>query len=112
MITVSLVNSIYLLTAIFAIANPLFQTILDRYVEIVRNVPTILHLNGWLALLTACLLADFCYYWSHRWSHKVRLFWCLGHVSHHRTQNLTQLTQSVDPQSALLDVAGARFVLL
>ncbi|MGV2068363.1 sterol desaturase family protein [Agrobacterium sp. 22-226-1] len=113
MITVSLVNSIYLLTAIFTFANPFFEKLVDYYVQLVRHVPTLVKLDGWLALLTACLMADFCYYWSHRLSHKVRLFWCLGHVSHHRTQNLTQLTQSVDPQSAILDVAGGRaFVLL
>lgn len=113
MITVSLVNGIYLLTAIFTFANPFFEKLVDYYVHAIRNVPTLVHLDGWLALLTACLMADFCYYWSHRMSHKIRLFWCLGHVSHHRTQNLTQLTQSVDPQSAFLDVAGGRaFVLL
>lgn len=113
MVTVSIVNSIYLLTAVFTLMNPFFMGLLDSYVEFVRQVPTLFHLSGPLALLVACLMADFCYYWSHRWSHKIRLFWCLGHVSHHRTQNLTQMTQSVDPQSAILDVAGGRaFVLL
>lgn len=34
-------------------------------------------------------------------------------MNHHRTQNLTQLTQAVDPQSLLLDTAGGKvFVLL
>ena len=113
MITVSLVNGIYLLTAIFTLTNPWFESLLDYYIAFVQSIPTLFYLDGWLALIAACLMADFCYYWSHRWSHKVRLFWCLGHVSHHRTQNLTQLTQSVDPQSSILDVAGGRaFVLL
>lgn len=113
MITVSIVNGIYLLTAIFTIANPIFERLLEYYFHFVQGLPTIMHLNGWVALISACLMADFCYYWSHRWSHRIRLLWCLGHVSHHRTQNLTQLTQSVDPQSPVLDVAGGRaFVLL
>jgi sterol desaturase/sphingolipid hydroxylase (fatty acid hydroxylase superfamily) len=113
MVTVSIVNSIYLLTAIFTLTNQFFISLLDHYVTVVRGVPTLFFLTGPLALLVSCLMADFCYYWSHRWSHKIRLFWCLGHVNHHRTQNLTQMTQSVDPQSVVLDVAGGRaFVLL
>lgn len=41
----------------------------------------------WLALLFA---DDFCYYWFHRFSHRVRMGWA-GHVNHHSSEryNLT-----------------------
>jgi len=38
---------------------------------------------GYLALLVA---EDFCYYWSHRINHEVRLFWA-AHVNHHSSQH-------------------------
>lgn len=37
----------------------------------------------WLVLLF--LLVDFSYYWAHRWSHEVNLFWA-GHVVHHQSE--------------------------
>jgi sterol desaturase/sphingolipid hydroxylase (fatty acid hydroxylase superfamily) len=41
-------------------------------------------IQGWsLALLF--LLVDFCYYWAHRWSHEINLFWA-GHVVHHQSE--------------------------
>lgn len=48
---------------------------------------------GYIALLFA---EDFCYYWSHRTNHEVRLFWA-GHVNHHSSQHYhlaTALRQS------------------
>ncbi|MFT3925630.1 MAG: sterol desaturase family protein [Myxococcales bacterium] len=48
---------------------------------------------GYLALLLA---EDFCYYWSHRTNHEVRLFWA-GHVNHHSSEHYhlaTALRQS------------------
>jgi sterol desaturase/sphingolipid hydroxylase (fatty acid hydroxylase superfamily) len=48
---------------------------------------------GYLALLFA---EDFCYYWSHRTNHEVRLFWA-GHVNHHSSEHYhlaTALRQS------------------
>ncbi|WP_194724776.1 sterol desaturase family protein [Noviherbaspirillum malthae] len=66
-----------------------------------------------MALILACLLGDFCFYWSHRFCHKIRFFWYLGHINHHRNRELCQLTQAVDPQSLILDTAGGKvFVLL
>lgn len=113
MINVSVVNVVFLLTALFTFMNPSVQQLLERYEGLIDHVPTIMQLNGALALIVACFIADFCYYWSHRWSHGIRLFWNLGHINHHRSRNLSQLTQAVDPQSSLLDVAGGRaFVLL
>lgn len=40
--------------------------------------------NGW-SLLLLFVLVDFCYYWAHRWSHEVNLFWA-GHVVHHQSE--------------------------
>jgi len=37
---------------------------------------------GWIACI---VLWDFCYYWFHRISHEVNLFWC-GHVVHHTSE--------------------------
>lgn len=48
---------------------------------------------GYLALLFA---EDFCYYWSHRTNHEVRLFWA-AHVNHHSSEHYhlaTALRQS------------------
>jgi len=45
---------------------------------------TTLPINGW-SLLGLFLLVDFCYYWAHRWSHEVNLFWA-GHVVHHQSE--------------------------
>lgn len=41
--------------------------------------------NAWtIALLF--VLADFCYYWAHRMSHEVNLFWG-GHMVHHQSED-------------------------
>jgi sterol desaturase/sphingolipid hydroxylase (fatty acid hydroxylase superfamily) len=45
---------------------------------------TTLPINGW-SLLGLFLLVDFCYYWAHRWSHEVNIFWA-GHVVHHQSE--------------------------
>lgn len=61
----------------------------------------------------ACLIGDFCFYWSHRWGHKIRFFWNLGHINHHRSRNLSQMTLSVDPRTLFLNTAGGKvFTLL
>ena len=43
--------------------------------------PYSLPINGWTAALTL-LAADFIYYWNHRTSHDVRLFWTYHSVHH------------------------------
>lgn len=40
----------------------------------------------WWMWIIAFFLVDFAYYWSHRWSHGVNLFW-LGHVVHHQSED-------------------------
>jgi sterol desaturase/sphingolipid hydroxylase (fatty acid hydroxylase superfamily) len=113
MVNVSIVNVVFLLTALLTFTNPAIERVLVWYRDLVQSVPTLFNLHGALALVVACLVGDFCYYWSHRLSHKIRFFWNLGHVNHHRSENLTQLTQAVDPQSYLLDIAGGKaFVLV
>ncbi len=44
-------------------------------------------LSGWLAFLVIFLIQDFCYYWMHRASHRVRWFWC-NHAVHHSSNAL------------------------
>jgi sterol desaturase/sphingolipid hydroxylase (fatty acid hydroxylase superfamily) len=113
MINTAAVNTVFLLTVVFTFTNPLIETLLAKYSTLLDHVPTLVHLNGALALVLACLLGDFCFYWSHRWCHKIRFFWNLGHINHHRNRELCQLTQAVDPQSFILDTAGGKvFVLL
>lgn len=41
--------------------------------------------NGWLSLVVAFVLYDFCYYWFHRISHERRIFWA-SHVAHHQSE--------------------------
>lgn len=113
MINTAAVNCVFLLTVVFTFTNPLVESWLSSYNALLDRVPTLVHLNGVVALVLACLFGDFCFYWSHRLGHKIRFFWYLGHINHHRTRDLCQLTQAVDPKSLILDTAGGKvFVLL
>ena len=40
----------------------------------------------WLTAVLLFVGADFCYYWAHRMSHQVNLFWG-GHVVHHQSED-------------------------
>ena len=42
--------------------------------------------NTWYWILLAFIGVDFFYYWAHRMSHQVNLFW-LGHVVHHQSED-------------------------
>lgn len=46
------------------------------------------HLEHWWLWLLVLIVQDFGFYWHHRLSHKVRLFWT-GHVNHHSATNLS-----------------------
>ena len=108
-----MVNLVFITGTIFVLLNPALTQLLSLYISALRAVPTIVQLNGAAALIIACVVGDFCFYWSHRWGHGVRLFWNLGHINHHRSQNLSQLTNPGDPPSLLLNVTGGKvFVLL
>lgn len=52
--------------------------------------------STWYGAFVALVLYDFCYYWFHRASHEVTLFWA-GHAVHHQSQHYnlsTALRQS------------------
>ncbi|PWB79150.1 MAG: sterol desaturase [Methylocystaceae bacterium] len=112
MINISVVNNVFLLTVLFTFVNPLIEDALVYYDNALSVVPTIVHLNGFVAIIIAGLIADFCYYWSHRWGHKIRLFWNLGHVNHHRSRNLTQLTYPIDPPTLFLNIGNGKVFVL
>jgi sterol desaturase/sphingolipid hydroxylase (fatty acid hydroxylase superfamily) len=113
MVNFAIVNSIFIFSAIFVLLNPMITNLVSLYVSALHIVPTVVHLNGAAALIAACLIGDFCFYWSHRWGHGIRFFWNLGHINHHRSHKLSLLTNSADPPSLLLNVAGGRvFALL
>ena len=40
----------------------------------------------WWSVILLILAVDFCYYWAHRMSHEVNLFWG-GHVVHHQSED-------------------------
>ncbi len=42
--------------------------------------------NNWWTVILLVLGVDFCYYWAHRMSHEVNLFWG-GHVVHHQSED-------------------------
>ncbi|MCY7357816.1 MAG: sterol desaturase family protein, partial [Rudanella sp.] len=42
----------------------------------------------WWSWVLAFVLYDLCYYWAHRMSHEVNLFWS-GHVVHHQSEEYT-----------------------
>lgn len=42
--------------------------------------------SGAVGVALAFVAGDFAYYWSHRWSHRVNLFW-IGHVVHHQSED-------------------------
>ncbi|WP_183148081.1 sterol desaturase family protein [Chryseobacterium nematophagum] len=46
------------------------------------------HLNHWWLWLLVLIVQDFGFYWHHRLSHKIRLFWT-GHVNHHSATHLS-----------------------
>lgn len=47
----------------------------------ITNIPV-----TWWSLLILVFAVDFCYYWAHRMSHEVNLFWG-GHVVHHQSED-------------------------
>jgi len=112
MINVSLVNGLFSAAALFAVLNQPLRQLLTHYDEFIAKVPTLIDLNGSVALVIAALVGDFCFYWSHRVCHGRRLFWNLGHIHHHRNRNLTQMTCAIEPSWLPLQAAGGLSLLL
>lgn len=96
MINLSVVNLVYRFSLLATVFVGLQDPLVAGYQALLAWVPTVAAVDGVWALVLAALLGDFVFYWSHRWSHKNRLLWNLGHVNHHRNQNLTQLTHAID----------------
>jgi sterol desaturase/sphingolipid hydroxylase (fatty acid hydroxylase superfamily) len=48
--------------------------------------------TNWVTALAAVLLADFIYYWEHRFEHEHRLPWDLYHSVHHSSESYDQTT--------------------
>lgn len=46
------------------------------------------HIDHWWLWLLVMIVQDFGFYWHHRLSHKIRLFWT-GHVNHHSATHLS-----------------------
>lgn len=46
------------------------------------------HVEHWWLWLLVMIVQDFGFYWHHRLSHKIRLFWT-GHINHHSATNLS-----------------------
>src|SRR5210317_248454 len=42
--------------------------------------------STWYTLIILFIATDFCYYWAHRMSHEINLFWS-GHVVHHQSED-------------------------
>ncbi len=58
--------------------------------------------NGW-TILPLFVLTEFCYYWFHRASHRIRWFWC-AHVVHHSEESMNLSTAM--RQSMLYSLTG------
>ncbi|MCC7249708.1 MAG: sterol desaturase family protein [Lysobacter sp.] len=112
MINVSLVNAFFIFSGVFVLANDGLRSLLTHYDRLLAQVPTLIDLNGAVALIVAALIGDFCFYWSHRFFHGNRFFWNLGHIYHHRNRGLTQLTCAIEPPLLLLQAAGGLSLLL
>lgn len=112
MINISLVNTFLAAAALFAVFNPAIRELLGYYDQLIARIPTLVQLNGALALLIAALLGDFAFYWSHRICHSTRLFWNLSHIYHHRNRSLNLLTCSAEPPTMLLAAAGGLSLLI
>lgn len=64
-----------------SLAAPLFALAWEHRIATVA-------LNSWLAFLTLFVGQEFCYYWYHRASHRIRWFW-VNHSVHHSSNDLT-----------------------
>src|SRR5882757_7297165 len=62
---------------------PLFPLVAP---DLIYSRAALLHpTRNWLYWLSLFLLVDLAYYWAHRTSHEVNLFWG-GHVVHHQSE--------------------------
>ena len=62
---------------------------------------TVWSVEGWSSWILAFILYDFCYYWSHRAGHEVKLFWA-AHVVHHQSEDYNLSTALRQTSSGFL----------
>ena len=106
MINMVFVNSMILFLGVFSYSFFDLTVIISAYKRLLEGIPTLIQFNGAIAFMIAMLIGDFCFYWAHRFVHHIRIFWNLGHIYHHRNENLTQLTHGVEPRFLLLNAEG------
>lgn len=97
---------------LFIAFTPFLNEFMAQYVELLKSVPKIADVNGPTAVILACLIGDFCFYWSHRLTHNMRLLWNLGHINHHRHQNLTQFHFAAEPDVFALKASNGMALLM
>jgi sterol desaturase/sphingolipid hydroxylase (fatty acid hydroxylase superfamily) len=98
MINTSLANiMMWLFGFLFIGTQSWFEGVMAHYMQWLHAVPKIVDIKGPFAVILACLIGDFCFYWSHRLTHNMRLLWNLGHINHHRHENLTQFHFAAEP---------------
>jgi sterol desaturase/sphingolipid hydroxylase (fatty acid hydroxylase superfamily) len=56
------------------------------YILVYDNLRLVTIPVNWWVFLILFVLVDFCYYWAHRYSHEISLFWG-GHVVHHQSED-------------------------
>jgi sterol desaturase/sphingolipid hydroxylase (fatty acid hydroxylase superfamily) len=56
------------------------------YVIVFESIRIFTIPNNWLTITALFFLVDLCYYWAHRMSHEINLFWG-GHVVHHQSED-------------------------
>ncbi|SOZ22234.1 MULTISPECIES: sterol desaturase family protein [Burkholderiaceae] len=61
--------------------------------------------DGW-TILPIILSVEFCYYWFHRASHRIRWFWA-AHVVHHTGENMNFTTAA---RQSMLNVVAGSFI--
>jgi sterol desaturase/sphingolipid hydroxylase (fatty acid hydroxylase superfamily) len=71
-------------------------TALAAHIALWRNDAFWLSPAGWLLAL---VFYDFCYYWQHRASHRVALFWA-AHVVHHQSEDYNLSTALRQPSTS------------
>jgi sterol desaturase/sphingolipid hydroxylase (fatty acid hydroxylase superfamily) len=114
MINISLVNVLLFVIGIsLVVLTPLLDSFFVYYNSLLDNIPTLFNFSGPVALIIACFIGDFCFYWSHRLCHNMRILWNLGHIYHHRHENLTQFHFSEEPHIFFLRAGqGVALMLL
>ncbi|WP_188152123.1 sterol desaturase family protein [Teredinibacter waterburyi] len=103
---------IYIFALSFFLLTPVSTNFLGYYHSFVEQIPTLLNVNGAIAVVAACIIGDLCFYWSHRLTHNVRILWNLGHINHHRHENLTQFHFAAEPDTLFLRASNIAYLLI